>query len=723
MLLAAKIPFRVLLVIASWLFITTIRAGNQNLPPLIQKVFSYTERNQLKIGYFESDIYLKFHMENVRRNMAMHFIPFVGKQERGQRSYIGESALRFSYTAPGIIDQKEIAFTSTMPYLKNMRDLFLTNLNISIYEPTLLRDRILSPIHRKNQYYYDYLEEFTFDQDGESFCRLSIRSKVHNMQLVKGYMDIVVATGRIATLYCEYTYNATQHFTIKAEMGEDGLASLLPKKMEVSFNFKFLNNSSNIHIDALFKHSNIRPYNKQEVESLLAQSKHDLTSLYSLHTDTSSTLEGRPYFDLHRPIPLTTNEDSLYEAFQRTQSPTDTLLNGNTDEDEGIRLNVEDILLSSHYLHFGPKGRIRIPPIITPSMAEWSNRKGLSLRTKLQLRYENNKGHQFLTDVHLGYNFKRKEFYWKTPISYTFSPHHNGTIHFEVGNGNRIYNSAQAEDVREQLSKDYRYDSLLNVFNGYSFNYYHDFYSKLGSSYDPLPGLRLKLELVYHNRTLVEWNEEAEKNGLDHRIKSLAPRIYVEWTPSLYYRWQNNRPQPVFSHWPTLSAEYERGLRTASFSSSYDRWEFEAKYRMQLYALRQIYLRAGGGFFTNRHSTYFVDYSNFSYNSLPSTWSDKMNGQFESLDSRWYNESEYYVRACASYESPMLLFSNLRPLTQYIKKERVYCNLLSVHALNPYMEWGYSVATHLFDVGIFAGLANKKSLSIGWSFSLNLFND
>ena len=50
------------------------------------------------------------------------------------------------------------------------------------------------------------------------------------MQLVKGYMDIAIATGRVATLYCEYTYNATQHFVIKAEMGEEGLASLLPEE-------------------------------------------------------------------------------------------------------------------------------------------------------------------------------------------------------------------------------------------------------------------------------------------------------------------------------------------------------------------------------------------------------------------------------------------------------------------------------------------------------------
>jgi hypothetical protein len=44
--------------------------------------------------------------------------------------------------------------------------------------------------------------------------------------------------------------------------------------------------------------------------------------------------------------------------------------------------------------------------------------------------------------------------------------------------------------------------------------------------------------------------------------------------------------------------------------------------------------------------------------------------------------------------------------------------------LNPYVETGYSISTHLFDIGAFMGATNKKGgISFGWSFALRFFEN
>jgi hypothetical protein len=707
------------------LFLLVMQNGRseKRIPPLVNRVFSFVDDNQLKIGHLDSKIYFKFHMQNERKNIAMRLIPFIGRQERGKHSYFGESAFKFSYTAPGILDKKQIALYSTMPYLRNLQDLMVASVNMTIYQPTLLRDRILSPMNKRNKKYYRYRLDSTFYEDGRIIQRIRISPRIFNMQLVKGYMDVVSTTGEVRRFVSNFNYN-TQHFTTIVELGENGLEKLLPKHIKQYYNFNFFKNSSSCFVDIFCNYENVLPYDEEAVKAVLKKNGFDLTFLNKLNTDSTETERNVSFFKKERPLPLTFSEDSIYKVYTDGINNQDTVKVAEKKPKNIFSESLEDLFLGSHYVHFGSRELLRLPPIITPSMLEWSNRKGLSLKAQIRLTCALNKGRQLITNLHLGYNFRKNEFYWKTPTDLLFAPKHNGVFHVEVGNGNKTYNSDQAEEVRKHLSNKLEYDSLLNAFNRYTFNYYNDFFAKTSVSYELINGLTGKLGLVYHERKLTNWNEEAGKNGINKKYRSLAPNIYLEWTPGLYYYWRKERKQKLFTKWPTFSAEYERGVTAFNCHNKYERWEFETKQKINLYALRSLYLRMGGGFYTRKTNTYFVDYSNFHYNSLPSSWLDEMNGQFEALDSRWYNESEYYARACISYESPMLIFSRIKPLTQYIKRERIYCNLLSVHALNPYVEMGYSISTHLFDAGIFMGSSNNKGgISFGWNFALRFFEN
>ena len=43
--------------------------------------------------------------------------------------------------------------------------------------------------------------------------------------------------------------------------------------------------------------------------------------------------------------------------------------------------------------------------------------------------------------------------------------------------------------------------------------------------------------------------------------------------------------------------------------------------------------------------------------------------------------------------------------------------------LNPYIELGYGIETHVFDVGVFVGSIKGKYDSFGFKFTFELFND
>ena len=702
---------------------STMQAFKEKILPkdsIIQVMYTYASRHHLVIGRFESDVYLRFNMQTERKNPAMHLVPHMVKLEKGNHEYFGECFTHFNYLAPGFLDYKEIAFYSTHPQMRKIQDQVFSNLNIFIYEPCIMKDRILSPLNKRNRSYYHYkINDSLIYEQGHPFYKILITPRFHNTQLVKGHIYISALDGRVDRFYFKINYDMIS-LDLWGEMGKNGLESLLPTNIRMKARFVFIRNIVSTNFKISIKYNVLEPLviTNNSLWNRNGSDKYDLTYQNRLKLDTTDTQYGLHFFNKNRPHSLSYTDSLLIVHSQ--------ILQDTTSEDvkkKWISDSMEDVLLDSHYMKLSPKGKIRIPPLFTPSMFQWSKKKGLSLQTKFRINYENQKSHFLDATLRIGYNFKEKQFYWKLPVSYTFIPQYMGRFDFEIGNGNRIYSSVQADEVRHELNGIDNYDSLMTIFNKYDFNYYRDFYAKFNFSIEPFNGINLTAGLVYHCRTQVDWNHVAEEHGMLHKYRSFAPRIHLKWIPGSYYYWKGTRKIHQYSNWPTFDLDYERGVKWFDWRNEYERWEFDMQYKLPLYALRALYIRIGAGFYTKQKSLYFLDYDNFSYENLPLGWDDELSGQFHLLDSRWYNESEYYVRFCSAYESPMLLLSRLKFLSNYIQKERLYCNMLAVHALLPYVEFGYGIATHIFDAACFVGGANGTGFSLGTKITLRLFDE
>ena len=178
----------------------------------------------------------------------------------------------------------------------------------------------------------------------------------------------------------------------------------------------------------------------------------------------------------------------------------------------------------------------------------------------------------------------------------------------------------------------------------------------------------------------------------------------------------------LHSSFPTFSFDYERGIKGVFKSTGeYERIEFDLQHHVPLGPMRNIYYRFGLGAFTNQEQLYFVDFANLARSNLPVGWNDDIGGVFQLLDGRWYNSSRKYVRAHFTYEAPFLLLRHLIKYTRYVQNERLYVNTLFVPHLNPYMEIGYGIGTHIFDVGVFVSSENFKYKQVGCKFTFELF--
>ncbi|MFA6834342.1 MAG: hypothetical protein WCR14_06660, partial [Bacteroidaceae bacterium] len=60
--------------------------------------------------------------------------------------------------------------------------------------------------------------------------------------------------------------------------------------------------------------------------------------------------------------------------------------------------------------------------------------------------------------------------------------------------------------------------------------------------------------------------------------------------------------------------------------------------------------------------------------------------------------------------------------SRFVLNERLYLNVLGMKHLNPYVEMGYGIGTHIFDLGLFLSSTNWKDFKFGFEITFELFS-
>lgn len=670
---------------------------------LLSKIWSYRRNFSHKIGGETSNVYIRYTINTERRNPTLFLIPSFFYYAQGQREFLSETygKLRLLGENEYRIDRQIIS--NTEPHGNQVTDAFTDFIVPDIYGMTIYNDKILSPFYKKNRFYYRY----TIYQDSTNIAQVSFQPFLRHTQLVKGNATVDVNTGRIISIIFDGEFDMIK-FHVDIVHESDGSNSVLPLRCKSDLKFNFLGNRITSHYLAI--------YNCQETLP-----------------DSVRNVSDKVKMDSLRPVVLNKNEEEIYQRFYQNQEKqivsaikTDTIeteiIESDTIETDVIETDTiqknniikKEKSFAKFFQRLGEcmvtsskveskDASVRLSPILNPQYISYSKSRGLSYRIQLGARYSWNKNRYLTLSPRIGYNFKIKQFFHHTSLRMTYNPKRKGYAEIIVANGNRIYNSSVIEAIKNQPN------ASPEDYEGKDLDYFKDNYIKVHNNIEVFDWLNILGGVVYHIRRAVNESGMEEEN-MPTVYKSFAPYITLKFTP-----WRKG---------PVLTFNYEHSFKGIFGSNlQYERIEADASYKFKLDRMRLFNLKAGFGMYTNRKTAFFLDYTNFHDQNLPEGWDDDWTGEFQLINSRWYNTSKYYVRGHVSYESPLLVCSFLPIIGRYVETERLYLSMLSIQNTRAYSELGYAVSTRFVSIGAFASFLNTKIQDVGFKFTFELFRD
>lgn len=697
---------------------------------IMQKVIFYAPFYESIIDDYRAELYIKGKVNLRKKNHILRFIPTMFRIRKGVREYMMETYSDLHFTAPDIYDQKVKASVGTASEFWELDGRLPEYFHVNIYASTLLYDKLLSPLAPNAMKYYTYHIDSVTGERHDLQYRISFKPKSNSFQLVSGYMTVSENVWSVREMRFSGRSEMLK-FDNLIRMGEVGEPDeCLPVHFKVDATFRFLGNRVDANYVAALDYKSIIQKKKSQPGRKRKKSKYDLSDSYTLRTDTNAKRRDSTYFESLRPIPLTPHEKSLYSDFFMRR---DTIYKKPKNKTLEFWGQIGDALISRYTVDLANMGSVRCSPLINPFLLSYSGKNGFSYRQEFKYNRLFT-GDRLLRIVpKLGYNFKHKELYWSINSDFDYWPRKRAALHVDVGNGHRIYSSDVLDELRNIP------DSLFD-FNNVQLNYFNDLYLNVRHRWEVVNGLSFDVGFSMHKRTAVNRseliminpmapvtrsvNEPAEIiNKLRRTYNSFAPRVRLTWTPGQYYYMNGDRKVNLYSKYPSVSVDWERGISGILHSTGvYERIEVDVQHNIPLGLMRDLYLRLGWGAFTNQQEMYFVDFANLRRSNLPVGWNDEIGGVFQLLDGRWYNSSRKYVRAHLTYEAPFLLLRHLMKYTQHVLNERLYLNTLIVPHLKPYVEVGYGIGTNIFDFGVFGSFANWKFQEIGCKFTFELFN-
>lgn len=717
---------------ANEISVSSVAVPPVSVDSVLKKVRHFAPLYEKYIADYQAELYVKGRVFVRKKNLLFRYAPSIFKHKKGIKEYMIETYSDLHYTAPNIYDQKLKASYGTMDRFKGIGVDLLDYFHINIYSSSLLRSKLISPLSGSAHKHYKFDIDSLQRENNEWLYRVSFKPRYKSYQLVEGYMLVSDKMWSVRELQfsgrSEYL-----HFDNLIRMGEVGTESeFLPITYSLNATFRMLGNAIDGNFTAAFNYKSIELNKNPLLLKKRKKTNYNLTKSFSLQCDTSryQQLDSLEFAQL-RLLPLTEHEQHLYKEYHQVQDST--LPRKVKTKSKMFWSEVGDMLISRHTFYLAGGGRIRVSPIINPFVISYSGKDGVSYR--YDLRYNNTfKGDRYLRIApRIGYNFRHREFYWRLHGDFDYWPQKRASFHLKTGSGNRIYARDVINDFKQIP------DSILKL----NENYFRNVYFELMHKWEIFNGFSVNLGVSVHERKAankaksVMPGDGIDSNGdergvadypeyqveLRNRYCSFAPRVRVSWTPGQYYYMNGDRKINLHAKWPTFSVDWERGIKGVFGSTdNYERIEFDVQYQRSLGLMRTIAFRIGTGVFTEQEQVYFVDFENFAKNNLPLGWNDEIGGVFQLLDRHWYNSSRKYFRTHITYEVPFLVLPRLKKYTRNILNERLYFGILMMPQLNPYIEVGYGIGTHLFDFGVFASSINGKFADVGVKFTLELFN-
>ena len=678
-------------------------AEEGNVADIMETVFTLSDSICSKSWHYQAHYYFRDMLKLKKKNLSILSAPNRRYYMRGHRDLITEDKGEVEYSAPGIF-ARNVHYTYGSEPRNRVAHRYITDFfNITIHQVYLHSDHTLSPLHRSNAKHYTY----TVDSiRGDKFF-VSFNGKKRNMQIVSGFFVFDKKEEYIKQIQFSGEYNFVT-FTENIIMGQKGNERFWPREALLNFRYWYYGNRFTGAACYTSEYAVIEDDYKEREGC-------DMTELYATALTTEKTWTDSVHISMLRPIPLNEDEKRIYqEAWERNirrgQTP-----NGRLPEESSTPQwlrqvgNVGEVFFHSHNIIKNSNTLLRIK---SPNIG-YSGRNGVTYRQDLEYRKMMKRGRSLNIRPTASYFFGRKELTGRIATHFVMDPIHNGMIKVEGG-----IQTLTANRDRMKIAEFVGEDSI-KVPETMDF---YDLFLSVDASREITNGMDLALGLRFHDRRprafAAKYQEELELHG---SYRDAAPHMTLSFTPQQKYYREAFRKVRTTSKWPTFVLSYERGIKGFLGSTNkYEKLEAMATHDERLSPLHRMVWKMGWGMFASRGENRFLQYEYFNNGITTYNWDDDLSGVFQLLHSKYYNNSNQYLRGHIVLEGPTLLLgkSNIR----LIRSERFYINALGCEKLVPYIELGYGISNAMFDMSFFSSYMKKENFKFGVKVSLSLFD-
>ena len=700
----------ILIMLAVWPHATHAAACNgTDTDSLVQKIMERNLSDKRLTGERFGRLYIKQRTGAFKNNLLLNAFPGMPRFSKGKKNYITELFYQFHHTGYGIMELRRRSHNTSFRHgdgeIERATDFAKTDPRDSRY-----LQNIFSPLYPAHTKYYSYAADSTAAHNRKIYRRISFKSRFDNIRLLEEGWMWIDDSCHISELYFR-GWDEQSRFEATYTMDE---TTNTVSSVHADIDYSFIGNRLNIVTDAIFDYDYILP---ADIAKSSNTDKYNLTANENIVWDTTAIADRKEYARKNRRIELDSDEIPAL-----SEPDTDAAAQQQPAEKKrrNERIwNLGDKMISSHSYNWN-RGDIRLSPIIDPSHVDYSSSRGLSYKLSMNMKSQLSRDRELRFKPQVGYNFKQKVVYWNADGRLLYAPARQGEFAVSAGEGNHTYSSAVLDRIKEMNPDSLNFDKL-------NLRYFRNLYLETSHKSEIANGLTLLTGASFHRREL-EQNPDripgSHGTTLKDTYSQFAPHMRITWQPGMYYYMNGRQKVNIGSSHPAISLDVEQGVNGILGSNSiYTRAELDIQYKLPMRTDGNLYMRFGTGGYLYTKDVYFVDYAFLKSNSLPLERSEELGGVFQLLDAEWYNAANRYVRGNLTYETTYHSLQKLFPRIKFLKNEYIYCNMLLLSQLRPYMELGYGIATPYVDMGLFVRSQNGRMHRIGYKISFSLFSN
>lgn len=639
---------------------------------------------------YDASLYIKGNVDILSRGRLNDFIPILNRLDKGEDHYYAEFIGGLTFTNPNIYNHSLYSISTQKSRFidEHIESVVVPCIQFNVYSQYFL-GQVYSPLAYKSGRYYNYSLDSTWIENSNLYYRISFVPRINNYKFVEGYM---VASGRNFSIREIFVKGGIEFikYSGSVQMGDEGADNeFLPKRMFLATDIKFLGTHLNGEYTSLVRYNRIKPRHiPREEQKGAPKEQYDLSLQYSTRVDTLSAVAAR----------IVDYRDSIRNNRENYIGKKDTAAEaGKKENNQSSFEKMGHFMVRDYSLDLKDLGQLHIAPLVSPLLFDYSTSRGLSYNQKLRLSRVTSTDKLYIFEPRIGYNFKYKELYWGVNGGANYAPRQMGRIFFDVGNGNKFA-------ARSGIAVDT---------SGGKKNEFRALHARLGHKIEVANGFTISTNIALHRYSQIDKSS--------NNYSTFVPELEFQYTPKQYYYMNGERKVYLYSPCPTFTLNFAHSFKGVMGSTTrFNKVEFDMQQKLRVGPMHSLHYRVGFGLFYDYSDLYFAEFNNLKRNNLPEGWDDDIGGTFHLLSTVKYNEIDKYLRANIKYDAPLLLVPSLLRKMKYISHERLYCNLLLVDTMDPYIEMGYGIGTNIFNVGLFWGGEITKWDMVGVKFTFEV---